>query len=270
MLIRFNDLPLRLRFPSSVPFFAVGLLLFVCQSVDVSYGQESELDSSRSSATADGIADAADRGAALPIATPSAGTPANQPKNSRANESVSTVPETNAVQISIDDTMENEESADEQAKPQVNNALGSSDAAVELTAEPVGPSEELKAVVDVLHESVESVVAVHDDELSVSPTESTGSFLKIEHSGSLEKQALIESSEQVASPSDLDLANQLNLKKQSLLELRRQRAERAARLRSLRVQQQIRGGYSPLRPRWNAIPMMSTRYTRPVIYVPVY
>jgi hypothetical protein len=133
-----------------------------------------------------------------------------------------------------------------------------------------GPSEELQEVIEVLHASAESVEQLIDAAAETDASDSSGSFLRIMESSPYHLESALVETLEVPSPSDLDAAESMDVSQPSLQELRRQRAEEMARLRALRLQQQIRSGYSPLRPRWNAIPMMSSRYSRPVVYVPVY
>jgi len=133
-----------------------------------------------------------------------------------------------------------------------------------------GPSEELRPVIDRLHESAESVELAVEETSPPAPGGQSGSFLKIGDSKIYDIQSSTALDNEVSSSSDLEVPHDLHSRSPSLAELRRQRAAEIARLRSLKLQQQIRSGYSPLRPRWNAIPMMSSRYSRPVIYVPVY
>lgn len=140
--------------------------------------------------------------------------------------------------------------------------------AEEIPTEPVvGPSKELEAVIDVLHESAESVI---ETETEASVDTPSGSFLRIVEPGDYSADAIKEDVDEVISPSDVDAAAISLDPAPSLSELRQRRAAELARLRSIRLQQQIRYGYSPLRPRWNAIPMMSSRYSKPVILVPIY
>lgn len=133
-----------------------------------------------------------------------------------------------------------------------------------------GPSEELQEVIEVLHASAESVEELIDAAAETDASDSSGAFLRIMESSPYQLESALVETLEVPSPSDLDAAESMDASQPSLQELRRQRAEEMARLRALRLQQQIRSGYSPLRPRWNAIPMMSSRYSRPVVYVPVY
>ena len=133
--------------------------------------------------------------------------------------------------------------------------------------ESAGPSDELSDVIDVLHESANSA----DDKSEVaSETSQPETFLKFKYSDSVDLSNALDPKEEVASPSDRSAQQRVEDQAEMLLELRRQRAAKLARLRAMRLQQQLRSGYSPLRPRWNAIPMMKSRYSRPVIYVPVY
>lgn len=58
--------------------------------------------------------------------------------------------------------------------------------------------------------------------------------------------------------------------KQSVAELRQSRALYRANQRVARMEYNLWMGREPLRPQWNSIPMMSSRYTNNRIYVPVY
>ena len=129
-----------------------------------------------------------------------------------------------------------------------------------------GPSEELSDVIEVLHESARAVGQPIEATTEVDPVAPSGSFLRITEPVDYRQQQ--DQVDQVLSPSDIDVA--ATQEEPSLKELRQMRAAELARLRSLRLQQQIRSGYSALRPKWNAIPMMSSRYRKPVIYVPVF
>ncbi len=53
-------------------------------------------------------------------------------------------------------------------------------------------------------------------------------------------------------------------------ELRQARALYRANQRVARFEYNLWMGHEPLRPRWNAVPMMSSRYTNRKLYVPVY
>ena len=130
----------------------------------------------------------------------------------------------------------------------------------------LGPSEELSDVIEVLHESASAEGQPIEATTEADPVAPSGSFLRI--SDPVEYRQQQDQTDQVLSPSDIDVAP--TQQKPSLKELRQKRAAELARLRSLRLQQQIRSGYSSLRPKWNAIPMMSSRYRKPVIYVPVF
>ncbi len=140
-----------------------------------------------------------------------------------------------------------------------------------LTEDPVepdesGPSEELSDVIEVLQESARAAGQPIEATTEVNPVAPSGSFLRITEPVDYRQQQ--DQVDQVLSPSDIDVAS--TQEEPSLKELRQMRAAELARLRSLRLQQQIRSGYSALRPKWNAIPMMSSRYRKPVIYVPVF
>jgi hypothetical protein len=56
----------------------------------------------------------------------------------------------------------------------------------------------------------------------------------------------------------------------SVSELRQARALYRANQRVARFEYNLWMGREPLRPRWNAVPMMSSRYTNYKYYVPVY
>ena len=129
-----------------------------------------------------------------------------------------------------------------------------------------GPSEELSDVIEVLHESARAAGQPIETTTEVDPVAPSGSFLRITEPVDYRQQQ--DQVDQVLSPSDIDVAS--TPAEPSLKELRQMRAAELARSRSLRLQQQIRSGYSALRPKWNAIPMMSSRYRKPVIYVPVF
>lgn len=53
-------------------------------------------------------------------------------------------------------------------------------------------------------------------------------------------------------------------------QLRQARALHRANQRVARLEYNLWMGYEPLRPNWNAVPMMSSRYTNRRVYVPVY
>ena len=56
----------------------------------------------------------------------------------------------------------------------------------------------------------------------------------------------------------------------SVAELRQARALYRANQRVSRIEYNLWLGHEPLRPRWNAVPMMSSRYSNYKYYVPVY
>ena len=58
--------------------------------------------------------------------------------------------------------------------------------------------------------------------------------------------------------------------KPTVAELRQARALYRANQRVARMEYNLWMGREPLRPRWNSIPMMSTRYSASKFYVPVY
>ena len=56
----------------------------------------------------------------------------------------------------------------------------------------------------------------------------------------------------------------------SVQELRQERALFRANQRTARIEYNLWIGHDPLRPRWNTIPMMTSRYAPRKIYIPVY
>ncbi|MEM1070460.1 MAG: hypothetical protein AAGG48_18455 [Planctomycetota bacterium] len=58
--------------------------------------------------------------------------------------------------------------------------------------------------------------------------------------------------------------------KMSVAELRQQRGLYKANQRMARIQYNLWIGHEPLRPRFNSVPMMSSRYQFRRLYVPVY
>jgi hypothetical protein len=56
----------------------------------------------------------------------------------------------------------------------------------------------------------------------------------------------------------------------SVSELRQARALYRANQRVARLEHNLWMGYEPLRPKWNAVPMMTSRYAPRKYYVPVY
>lgn len=71
---------------------------------------------------------------------------------------------------------------------------------------------------------------------------------------------------------DLSHPSQSNLARAQATaqELRTARAIYRTNQRIARMEYNLWIGHEPLRPRWNAIPMMSSRYPTPTIFVPVY
>ena len=69
-----------------------------------------------------------------------------------------------------------------------------------------------------------------------------------------------------AHPSETDEARY----RRTAREMRTARAIFRANQRVARLERNLWLGYEPLRPRWNAVPMMSSRYNNPKFYVPVY
>ena len=53
-------------------------------------------------------------------------------------------------------------------------------------------------------------------------------------------------------------------------EIRQARALYRAQQRTARLEYNLWMGYEPLRPNWNAVPMMSSRYGNRRVYVPLY
>jgi hypothetical protein len=85
---------------------------------------------------------------------------------------------------------------------------------------------------------------------------------------SLEQPAAADSklkaSKPVASNSDVRKS------RMSVAELRQARALHRSNQRVARLEYNLWMGHEPLRPNWNSIPMMSSRYTPRRVYVPVY
>ena len=67
-------------------------------------------------------------------------------------------------------------------------------------------------------------------------------------------------------PSDSNVRNS----RMTAAELRQARALYRARQRTARLEYNLWMGYEPLRPNWNAVPMMTSRYSNRRIYVPMY
>ena len=80
---------------------------------------------------------------------------------------------------------------------------------------------------------------------------------------SLEKAAAAES-KPVVSKSDVRKS------RMSVAELRQARALYRSNQRVARLEYNLWMRYEPLRPNWNSVPMMSSRYTNRQLYVPVY
>lgn len=74
----------------------------------------------------------------------------------------------------------------------------------------------------------------------------------------------LESSFTGTKPSDLATS------KMSIEEMRQARAVYRANQRIQRLERNLWMGYEPLRPQWNSVPMMNSRYTPRRSYVPVY
>lgn len=72
--------------------------------------------------------------------------------------------------------------------------------------------------------------------------------------------------ENVQSASDLAVSS-----RPTAAELRQARAQFRARQRMMRMERNLWAGYEPLRPNWNAIPMMSSRFSTTYrTIVPIY
>lgn len=73
------------------------------------------------------------------------------------------------------------------------------------------------------------------------------------------------------SPSLVDSTDPAKLRAARAAEIRQARALYRSQQRIARLEHNLWMGYEPLRPNWNAVPMMSSRYNyRRTIYVPVY
>lgn len=84
--------------------------------------------------------------------------------------------------------------------------------------------------------------------------------------GAIDRVPLFDSLESrpIASPSDVSRS------KMTVAELRQARALYRANQRVARLEYNLWMGIEPLRPKWNSIPMMSSRYGPRKLYVPVY
>jgi len=66
-------------------------------------------------------------------------------------------------------------------------------------------------------------------------------------------------------------SSDLSLSQPTAAELRQARAQFRSQQRMERLERNLWAGYEPLRPNWNSIPMMSSRYRYPSrVVVPVY
>ena len=71
-------------------------------------------------------------------------------------------------------------------------------------------------------------------------------------------------------PSVARSSSDIRTSRMSVAELRQKRALYRANQRMARLENNLWMGYEPLRPKWNSIPMMSSRYTTRRLYTPVY
>ncbi|PNY36719.1 hypothetical protein C2E31_11410 [Rhodopirellula baltica] len=70
---------------------------------------------------------------------------------------------------------------------------------------------------------------------------------------------------------DVPSASDRSYDKPTVAELRQARAQLIEKQRLERMERNLWYGYEPLRPNWNAIPMMHSRYVQPSVYVvPIY
>ena len=68
-----------------------------------------------------------------------------------------------------------------------------------------------------------------------------------------------------------DSAKRYGVQKMTASEIRQARALHRSQQRDARIEHNLWIGYEPLRPNWNALPMMSSPYAyKRTIYVPVY
>jgi hypothetical protein len=73
------------------------------------------------------------------------------------------------------------------------------------------------------------------------------------------------------SPQSSRSTDPAQLKAQRVAQLRQARALYRSQQRIARLEHNLWMGYEPLRPNWNSVPMMSSRYNdRRTIYVPVH
>ena len=83
----------------------------------------------------------------------------------------------------------------------------------------------------------------------------------------VDRISIFESTEEVAvHPSEMSVKRS----RMSVAELRQARALYRANQRVARFEYNLWIGHEPLRPNWNAVPMMSSRYGNHRFYVPVY
>ena len=83
---------------------------------------------------------------------------------------------------------------------------------------------------------------------------------------------LFDSLEKPVAATDKSTASSSDVRKSrmSVAELRQARALYRANQRVARLEHNLWMRYEPLRPNWNSVPMMSSRYTNRQLYVPVY
>lgn len=78
----------------------------------------------------------------------------------------------------------------------------------------------------------------------------------------------------VAKPKLVDAipsSSDLSISKPTAAELRQARAQFRTQQRIERMERNLWSGYEPLRPNWNSVPMMSSRYAdRNIVVVPFY
>ena len=89
---------------------------------------------------------------------------------------------------------------------------------------------------------------------------------------SMDRVHLFDSLEKPAAAASKSVATTSDVRKSrmSTAELRQARALYRSNQRVARLEYNLWMRYEPLRPNWNSVPMMSSRYTHRRLYVPVY
>lgn len=131
---------------------------------------------------------------------------------------------------------------------------------------PQGPvaSEEVDGDVDSVQPAAETAAETFTEQV-IAPAPMTLSRPE----PAVEKPALI--SDAVGLIDSVPSSSDLSVSKPTVMELRQARAQYRQQQRLERMERNLWSGYEPLRPNWNSIPMMSSRYPdRHTVVVPVY